>query len=63
MKQTELVKILKANSWELLRHGGNHDVYSNGKKTVAVPRHNEIKEFTAQAILKQCGIESKRGVK
>ncbi|MDR2730547.1 MAG: type II toxin-antitoxin system HicA family toxin [Treponema sp.] len=38
-----------------VRHGGNHDVYCQPptNKEAAVPRHNEINEYTAKAILKK----------
>jgi hypothetical protein len=41
--------------WELQRHGGKHDVWSNagGTFTEYVPRHNEIAERLARAILKR----------
>jgi mRNA interferase HicA len=57
MKQNALIKILKKNGWELLRHGANHDIYTNGTYNIAVPRHKEIKERTAHIILQEAGIE------
>jgi mRNA interferase HicA len=36
------------------RHGGRHDVYRFGATTVVVPRHREIEEQTARAILRTC---------
>ena len=53
MKSKDLVKRLKNGGFRLLRHGGNHDVFSNGKITVAVPRSREINEYTALEILKK----------
>ncbi len=60
MKQKDIVKILKENGWWFLRNGANHDVYTNGEQNVVIPRHNEIKRFMAEAILKQCGIKEKK---
>lgn len=57
MKQRDLIKQLKKAGFYLLREGGNHKVYTNGKKTLAVPRHNEINEETAKGILKQAGVK------
>jgi hypothetical protein len=37
------------------RHGAKHDVYVQPRtnKEAAVPRHDEINEYTAKAILKK----------
>lgn len=56
MKQADLIKKLEAGGYKLKRHGGNHDVYTNGIHSIAVPRHREIKETTAKGILKEAGI-------
>lgn len=53
MKKRDLVKLLEKNGFKLVRDGGNHNVYSNGKKTEAVPRHNEVSEGLAKAIIKR----------
>jgi predicted RNA binding protein YcfA (HicA-like mRNA interferase family) len=37
---------------EFVRHGSNHDQYRIGTTLLPVPRHREIKEGTANAILK-----------
>lgn len=57
MKRRDLIKLLKANGYYLKRSGGNHDIYTNGKQKVPVPRHNEINEFTAKGIIKQLGLK------
>ncbi|MCB0383768.1 MAG: type II toxin-antitoxin system HicA family toxin [Bdellovibrionales bacterium] len=43
----------------MLRQGGSHEIWTNGKDKVAVPRHREINEMTAKAILRQAKMESK----
>lgn len=55
MKRRDLEKKLRERGWELVRHGGNHDVWSNaeGTKSEYVPRHSEINEHLAKAILKR----------
>lgn len=53
MKKRDLEKKLSEFGWRLERHGGNHDVWTNGKELEAVPRHAEINEFTAKKILKK----------
>lgn len=53
MKRTQLEKILKNLGWSLDRHGRKHDVWTNGEYEIVVPRHKEINEYTAKAILKE----------
>ena len=55
MKKTELLQKLTQQGAVLLRHGAKHDVYLQPKtnKEATVPRHNDINEFTAKAILKK----------
>jgi len=52
MRRKGLEKKLNKMGYFLLRHGGNHDAWPNGKRKVWIPRHNEISEGTAQSILK-----------
>jgi predicted RNA binding protein YcfA (HicA-like mRNA interferase family) len=52
MKRKELVKRLRILGWVLLREGGHHSVFTDGVRTMSVPRHKEINENTAMAILK-----------
>ena len=53
MKRTELEKRLNALGWYLKRHGGNHDIWTNGDVFEPVPRHPEIVEMLAKKILKK----------
>ena len=53
MKRRDLIKLLESNGWYLIDHGGSHDAYTNGKTTEHVPRHREIKESLAKAIIKR----------
>jgi predicted RNA binding protein YcfA (HicA-like mRNA interferase family) len=55
MKKAELLKKLNRQGAVLARHGAKHDVYRQPKtnKDAAVPRHDEINEYTAKAILKK----------
>ena len=53
MKRKDLEKRLRRAGWQLVRHGGRHDIWSNGEGEVAIPRHNEINEYTAKAIIKE----------
>lgn len=51
MKKRDLEKKLKAFGWWLKREGGNHEIWTNGILTQPIPRHKEIKEMLAKAIL------------
>jgi mRNA interferase HicA len=53
MKKRDLEKKLSSLGWYFDRSGGNHDIWTNGEKSEPVPRHREINEMTAKAILKR----------
>ncbi|MBS3975205.1 MAG: type II toxin-antitoxin system HicA family toxin [Syntrophomonadaceae bacterium] len=53
MKRRELIRLLEKNGWWLLRNGARHDIYTNGKKNEPIPRHQEIDEMLAKAIIKR----------
>ncbi len=55
MKRNDLLRKLLEMKCNLIRHGGKHDWYQNPRTKMAqpVPRHNEINEFLAKAILKK----------
>ncbi|MEE3333391.1 MAG: type II toxin-antitoxin system HicA family toxin [Ruminococcus sp.] len=53
MKRTDLIKLLEKNGYFLKRHGSNHDIYSNGEYKETIPRHKEINEQLAKAIIKR----------
>ena len=57
MKRRNLVKKLENNGWYFLRHGGNHDIYTDGKKKEPISHQREIPEVLAKAILKRNGIK------
>jgi hypothetical protein len=44
---------LRAAGWRPARHGRRHDIWTDGEREVAIPRHVEINEHTAKAILKE----------
>lgn len=56
MKYKEVVRVLKRHGFWLKGHGGNHDKFTDGKVTVAVPRHKEIKDRMAEIIFREAGI-------
>lgn len=56
MKRKDLIKLLDRNGWYCKRRGGEHDIYTNGKATEPIPRHREINERLAKAIIKKLGL-------
>ncbi len=57
MKRRDLIKLFEKNGWWLLRSGGNHDIYTNGRQLEPIPRHGEIKENLAKSIIKRHGLK------
>jgi len=53
MKRRDLERALRQLGWYFLRHGGKHDVWTDGKREEAIPRHTEIHDKLAQAILRR----------
>lgn len=56
MKQRELIKRLEKGGFLFERHGSDHDIYVRGTEREEVPRHKEIDERLAKAILKRRGL-------
>lgn len=57
MKRKDLISLLERNGWRLLRNGTNHDIYTNGEIMETIPRHREISENLAKAIIKRRGLK------
>jgi len=53
MKRRDLIKKIEKMGYYLKRNDGNHAIYvkENGR-SVQVPNHREINEYTAKSILK-----------
>ena len=56
MKRRDLIKKLENVVFVLERHGGDHDIYVRGSEKETVPRHKEIDERLAKAILRKRGL-------
>jgi mRNA interferase HicA len=52
MKKVDIENQLSKLGWKFLRHGGNHDIWTNGKIKESIPRHREVNEYTAKKILR-----------
>lgn len=53
MKRRDLIRLLERNGWVLKRNGSNHDLYTDENRCEAIPRHSEINEKLAQAIIRR----------
>ena len=53
MKKRDLEKALSKLGWKFRNHGGNHDIWERGDMVMPVPRHREVNEITAKAILRK----------
>jgi mRNA interferase HicA len=61
VKRRELEVRLRILGWAFLRHGGNHDVWSDGDRLEYVPRHAEINENLARKILRKAATRKGSG--
>lgn len=52
MKKKLLVKRLRELGWWKYGEGRSHEKWTNGDLKTVVPRHAEINEYTAEAIVK-----------
>lgn len=58
MKRRDLVKLLLKAGYKLERDDGDHTIYKKpASRSVQVPRHRELNELTAKAILKAAGVK------
>jgi len=51
MKKKLLVKRLQESGWWKYGEGRSHEKWTNGDQKTVVPRHAEINEYTAEAIV------------
>jgi len=57
MKTRDFIKLLEQNGWKLKRHGSDHDVYVKDGIRESVPRHKEMDENLAKAIIRRRGLQ------
>ena len=53
MKHRELVKLFRKAGFVFDHHGGNHDIYKRGSDVELIPRHREINEKLARAMIRK----------
>lgn len=60
MKRTDLIRQIELLGAEYVREGGGHAIYLNPRtgRIIPVPRHREIAEGTARAILREAARQS-----
>ncbi|MBP3593138.1 MAG: type II toxin-antitoxin system HicA family toxin [Lachnospiraceae bacterium] len=56
MKRKDLIKLLEKGGFRFERHGGSHDIFVRASEREEIPRHREINEQLAKAILKRRGL-------
>ncbi|MBW2342215.1 MAG: type II toxin-antitoxin system HicA family toxin [Deltaproteobacteria bacterium] len=59
VKRRDLIRYIEKNGFYLLREGGNHSIYTNGKKVIPVKRHRQLDRITANELCKQAGLDPK----
>ena len=57
MKRKDLIRLLERNGWTVAREGANHTVYVKDGQIEPIPRHSEIAEMLAKAIIKRRGLK------
>jgi predicted RNA binding protein YcfA (HicA-like mRNA interferase family) len=57
VKRRDLVRYLETNGYRLLREGGKHSIFSDGKRMIPVKRHRTLDRITANEICKQAGLK------
>lgn len=56
MKQKDLLDRFARHGWWVLREGANHLILTNGTDIEPIPRHRELNEQLARAIIKRRGL-------
>lgn len=59
VSRREVANYLEENGFRLVREGGNHTIYSDGRKMIPLKRHSHIDRITANQLCKQEGIPPK----
>lgn len=57
MKRRDLMKKFTNNGWKFLREGADHTIITNGNDIEQIPRHREINERLARALIKKWGLK------
>ena len=67
MKRVDLLRMISRAAmeagfpWVMVREGGNHSIFTLRDTAVQIPRHRDIDELTARAVMKH--LEKELGAK
>jgi len=53
VKRLDLEQRVSESAWRFFRSGGRHDVWTDGDREEAIPRHREVNENLARSILRR----------
>lgn len=56
MKRRDLENRFKRKGWRFHKHGSRHDIWTNGTKKEQIPRHTDVNENLANALIKKWGL-------
>ena len=58
MRRRDLLSHLREHGCQFVREGREHSIWEHPvtKRRTSVPRHREIRDYTAQRIFKQLGV-------
>lgn len=60
MKRQELERLLRELGWRFSRHGGAHDLWTDGVFRLAIPRHVDIARGLARSLIKKASSKVRR---
>ena len=53
VKRRDLIILFEKKGWYTLRDNGSHEIITDGANTEAIPRHREINEMLAKALIRK----------
>lgn len=57
VQRRKVEKKFEANGWYFVRHGGNHDIWSNGKIKTQLPRHPKFSDKLYKGLIKKFNLK------
>lgn len=57
VKRRKVEKRFEENGWYFVRHGANHDIWSNGIIKTQLPRHPKISDRLYQGLINQFNLK------
>lgn len=57
VQRHKVEKRFKDNGWYFVRHGSNHDIWSNGKTKTQLPRHPKFSDKLYNALIKKFNLK------